>query len=107
MRAGIFCEVQIAGILHIVRIPILFSWCVVPGAARRPRRCARPPEITSALHYCYHISITYTLSDKWKCFHKNNLESWLKTQACCQGKQSSLKEDLFLFCSDKYVVSGL
>lgn len=61
----------------------------------------------SALHYRYHISIIYTLSDKWKCFHKNNLESWLKTQVCCQDKQSSLKEDLFLFCSDKYVVSGL
>lgn len=102
-----FCAVQIGGILHIVRIPILFSWCVVPSAARCPRRCVRSPEITSALHYRYHISIIYTLSDKWKCFHKNNLESWLKTQACCQGKQSSLKEDLFLFCSDKYVVSGL
>lgn len=102
-----FCEVQIGGILHIVRIPILFSWYVVPSAARRPRRCGHSPEITSALHYCYHISIIYTLSDKWKCFHKNNLESWLKTQVCCQGKQSSLKEDLFLFCSDKYVVSGL
>lgn len=102
-----FCKVQIGGILHIVRIPILFSWCVVPSAARRPRRCVHSPEITSALHYCYHISIIYTLSDKWKCFHKNNLESWLKTQACCQDKQSSLKEDLFLFCSAKYVVSGL
>ena len=62
-----FCEVQIGGILHIVRIPILFSWCVVPSAVRRPRRCVHSPEITSALHYCYHISIIYTLSDKWKC----------------------------------------
>lgn len=106
-EAWYFREVQIGGILHIVRIPILFSWYVVPSAARRPRRCGHSPEITSALHYRYHISIIYTLSDKWKCFHKNNLESWLKTQVCCQDKQSSLKEDLFLFCSDKYVVSGL
>lgn len=92
-----FCEVQIAGVLHIVRIPILFSWCAVPGAARGPRRCSVLPRL---LQHCI-TAITYPLhilfQTSGNVFTKTIWNLGLKPKLAVKANRVASKRTYFYF----------